>query len=161
MAEKKRVAVISKDADLAAFFELEAVYCGCSVTVLSVPPTDLTPYDVAIADAAAGYCLADGAECRVVTLLTADQGGEMPMNGTVWHWPVAIGEIRALLEDAGAGQTPCGERTNRGTSEPTVYVLSEEKREVLYRNRTVELTAHEWRILQCLGERAGETVERE
>lgn len=161
MAGKKRVVVISKNADIAAFFELEAMSCGCPVRILPTPPHDLSPYDIAIADAETGYCLPDGSGCHVVTLLTENSMIEKPMTETVWTWPVSIRQIRALLEPVEDAASLEEKKGNREGEVPTLYIVSAEKRQLLYRNQTIELTDHAWRLLQCLGAYPLEVVSRD
>ena len=156
---KNRIAVVSKDPVFSSFFEWEAVSCGCPVCVLSEAPEDLSGYDVLIFDARAGYCVSEGEGCTVVTVLSEGLSAKRAgRSERIWEWPVSAQALRALYEarfDTCYEQSVCSENT-----ELALYVLSEEERRILYRNREIVLSDGEWRLLRCLGDADGHTVTR-
>lgn len=153
-----RVAVISQNTALIEFFRLEALFCGCPVQVMSEPPTTLAGLDRVILDVRVGYCATEHPACRVAAVVY-DGEERLPFHtDAVWEWPVPIREVRQFFE----GISEWRETNADPVSEnPIIYILSESQRQLLYRNRTVTLTPHGWRLLLCLGEHSGETVPRE
>ena len=160
---KNRIAVVSAKENFLSFFELEARACGCPVQVLETPPTDLRAFDLVIADIDAGYCISDVPHCRVVTVMGGDSTHSALPSDLLWKWPVDIREVRQLYEDVARRDeaTVAADPSVPSDSIPTVYLLSEEERTVLYRNRTAYLSESEWKLLLTLGDFSMETVERE
>ena len=157
MLRKNRVAIISKNQTLIRFFQLEATFCGCSVQIFAEPPATMNEFDRVVLDVAAGYCAAEDPACQIAAVLTeAREKPPLPVN-CVWEWPVSVEEAHIFFE----GYTAIREEETPREESPAIYVLSEEQRQILYRNRTIELPPHAWRVLTCLGENAGSTVPRE
>ncbi len=156
-----RVAIVSRQAAIVSFLRLEAISCGCSVTVLELAPADTSPYDRIVMDASLGYCMSGDVSCQVVTLYTDGKDEHEVDVGEYWEWPVCLDEVRAFF---------AGGKDDEKTSEkecdlcehhrPILYLLSETNRIVLYRNRQITLSEKEWRLLVRLAEAAGETVSR-
>ena len=156
--QRNRVAIISKQENIVNFLKMEADWCGCSVTVSEAPPMDVRGYDRIVMDAKLGYCMPGDSSCQVVTLFTDGMEREEVDIGTCWEWPVSLSEVRSFFE--GSSHAPqAEERTECG--EPTLYILSEKNRTVLYRNRQIELTDRGWQLLLLLAQAGGETVDRE
>ena len=156
---KNRIAVVSRDPDFCSFFEWEAIACGCPVCVLGEAPTELSAYDTVILDARVGYCVAEGADCTVVTVLRDGAQRQDWLSPITWEWPVSVETVRALYEARHADGAVLPEQREDHT--PALYLLSEEERRVLYRNREITFSEGEWRLLRCLGAARGEPVERQ
>lgn len=156
---KNRIAVVSRDPDFCTFFELEAIACGCPVFVLRAVPTELSQYDVVIVDAQTGYCVSEGQTCAVITVIRAEAQRKDWLSPTTWEWPVSVETVRALYEARRSDVVREAARPEDLT--PTLYLLSEEERRVLYRNREITFSEGEWRLLCCLGDARGEPVDRQ
>ncbi len=165
MTEKnrKRVAVISGNPRISDFFALEAITCGCEAERFSAPPEELAGYELAVVDAEAGYCMADGSGCLIaVVIKNEDRGREndFPWADFLWRWPMAVDELRQVYEGLPRADSVSVEKSARGQGEKILYLLSEKERSLLYRNQKILLSESEWQILLRLGEARGEAVSR-
>ena len=155
------MAIVSRQAAVVSFLCLEAISCGCSVTVLELAPEDTSPYDRIVMDASLGYCMSGSVPCRVVTLYTDVKNEHEVDVGEYWEWPVSLDEIRAFfVSENDDGVISEKERAPLASERPIIYLLSETNRTVLYRNRQISLSETEWRLLARLAEAVGETVRR-
>ncbi len=153
---KNRIAVITQNTALAEFFQLEAKACGCSILVMEESPATLRDFERVVLDASVGSCVSDHPDCLVAAVSTEGATAFPIACDERWEWPVSIRTVRDFFDGS---MTEI--HTEREFDESTIYLLSREKRELLYRNRRISLTPNEWRILLALGERKGETVSRE
>ncbi len=153
---KNRIVVISRNAVMADFFRMEAQACGCPIRVVDKPPASLRDFERVVLDSEVGVCVSDHADCLVAVIVN-NKEAMMPITfQECWEWPVSVETVRAFFE--GMSAEIDGERE---PDVPNVYLLSNEKRELLYCNRRITLTPHEWRILMLLGESEGAIVSRD
>ncbi len=155
---KKRIAVISSDHDIASFFELEAMACGCPVRVFSSPPQEISEFDFVVLDLAAGYCFAEEATCQIAAVSTNGQKTEHLGFDYVWEWPISVQTVRDAYENTVATKEW---RINSSTpSNNTIYFLSDPAYTVVYRNQTISLTQSEWLVLDLLAKAGAQIVDR-
>lgn len=157
MENKKRIAVISSDQDLALFFELEAVACGCSVRVFSSPPQEISEFDFVVLDISAGYCFAEEGSCRIAAVCTNGRKIEHHTFDYIWEWPVSVQTVRDAYESKGISNKSS---IDFSFSNNTLYFLSDPAYTVVYRNQTIALTQSEWLVLDLLAKSHGQTVDR-
>ena len=157
---KRRIAIISRDSRKSSFFELEGGFCDCDVTVFVEPPEELLGFDLVIADVEAGICVSSDPNCTVICLLSDDGEHEKAFGDRMWHWPVSIAEIHKVLVELYQKDLVPQKKEN-ATTERCIYLLSEAEHTVLYRNRSILLSDSLWRLLDFLGARSGEVVDRE
>ena len=62
---RKSIAIVSSDLEIASFFELEAIACGCETSVYSVPPEEVSSYDLVVLDLASGTALRSQAPAKL------------------------------------------------------------------------------------------------
>ena len=157
---KNRIAIVSENKDIADFFLLEAICCDCSAQVFSSFPNDTLSFDIVIYDSALGACASDGFDCKIITVITDEDGNEksthLQSTDAVWEWPVSVRTVREAYLGYGSAETE-----NVKAKEPVIYILSESKRKLLYLNQQISLTDSEWRILMLLDESGGEPLSRE
>lgn len=156
---KNRIAVISSDVSFSDFFAWEARACGCPVEIFSEPSQSFAGFDLAVLDLRMGVCLPNDSCCRLAVVVPDGEERVYSMADFVWEMPVDVEIVRDAYEQVEIRQ----EEKAPVESEKSfsIYVVSEEKRTVLYRNRTIVLTESEWRILMLLGEREGAVVSKE
>ena len=158
--QKNRIAVVSADVSFADFFAWEARACGCPVEIFPEPPQSFAGFDLAVLDLRVGVCLSEDSRCRLAVVVPDGVERSYATADFVWELPIDVAVVRAAYEQLEAQQeekVPV-EAERQSFS---IYVVSEEKRTVLYRNRTIGLTESEWRILMLLGEREGVVVSKE
>jgi len=158
MKSKKRIAVISSDHEIASFFELEAMACGCPVCVFSSPPQEISEFDFVVLDLAAGYCFAEEATCQIAAVGTNGQKTEHLGFDYVWEWPISVQTVREAYETTVATKELRIDAS--GFSNHTLYFLSEPAYTVVYRNQTISLTQSEWLVLDLLAKADGQIVDR-
>lgn len=157
---KNRIAVISADVLFSDFFAWEARACGCPVEIFSEPPQSFAGFDLAVLDLRVGVCLPDDSRCRLAVVVPDGAEKVYSMADFVWEMPVDVEIVRDAYERViGYAEDSLSEQ--REARELAIYVLSEQKQTVLYRNRTISLTESEWCILRLLGEREGAVVSKE
>ncbi|MBQ2999019.1 MAG: helix-turn-helix domain-containing protein [Clostridia bacterium] len=157
MENKKRIAVISSDHDLALFFELEAMACGCSVRVFSSPPQELSEFDFVVLDLAAGYCFAEEDSCQIAAVCRDGRKTEHLGFDYVWEWPISVQTVREAYENTVVLKKSIVESS---VVNNILYFLSDPIYTVVYRNRTISLTQSEWLVLDLLAKAGGQIVDR-
>ena len=155
---KKRIAVISSNQDIALFFELEAMACGCSVCVFSSPPQEISQFDFVVLDLAAGYCFAEEDSCQIAAVCSDGRKTEQLGFDYVWEWPVSVQTVRNAYENTVVSKESI---VDSSSSNNTLYFLSDPAYTVVYRNQTISLTQSEWQILHLLAEHSEQSVSRE
>ena len=158
--QKNRIAVVSADVSFADFFAWEARACGCPVEIFSEPPQSFAGFDLAVLDLRVGVCLSEDSRCRLAVVVPDGVERSYATADFLWEFPIDIEVVRAAYEQAETRQeakAPPEVEQQRFS----IYVVSEERRTVLYRNRAIALTESEWRILMLLGEREGAVVPKE
>ena len=154
-----RIGIVTKNERFANFFEWEAILCGFSVQKMTKPPEDTSTFDKIILDSSAGYCLSGNSRCAVVTVFTED-AARSPIDGEIyWEWPVSSEVVSQFLQERELSSD--SEKTVDKSSDPCIYLLSQKDRLILYRNREITLTDHEWKFLLLLAKHKGETVDVE
>lgn len=157
MENKKRIAVISSDHDVALFFELEAMACGCSVRVFSSPPQELSEFDFVVLDLTAGYCFAEEGSCQIAAVCKDGCKTQHLSFDYVWEWPVSVQTVREAYEDTVASNEVLVASSSQNN---TIYFLSDSTYTVVYRNQTISLTQSEWLVLDLLAKAGGQIVDR-
>lgn len=155
---KKRIAIISSNEEIAAFFELEAIACGCSARVFSTPPQEILGFDFVVSDLAAGYCFSGNSSCQVAALCTQGKKANLNSFDYVWEWPISVETVREAYEDTVCVKEVIAEEISQSN---TIYFLSEPMNTVVYRNQTISLTQSEWQILQLLAKVSEQFVGKE
>lgn len=160
--EKNRIAVVSSRETFRNFFAWEAEACDCPVEVFSSLPQDLTAFDWIVADREAADSLSEQKDRRVVIVCDSEEEALALSPKPCWLWPVSVRKVRRLYESGVTEECPKAETVlYRQEQIPTIRLLSEKDRLLIYRNRKIRLTPKEWALLLCLGERSGELVPRE
>lgn len=159
---KNRIAVVSSREVLRNFFAWEAEACACPVEVFSSLPQDLTAFDWIVADREAADSLSEQKDRRVVIVCDSEKEALVFSPQLCWVWPVSVRQVRRLYESGVTEElAECEADSYRQEQSPTLRVLSEKDRLLIYRNRKIRLTPKEWALLLCLGKGAGAIVPRE
>jgi len=161
IVRKKRIAVISANAEMASFFEWEAMACGCLVQVFSSPPQELSEFDFIVLDVAAGYCFVEEETCQIAAV--SSQGNKVATHrfDYVWEWPLSVETVREAYEGI-EGIVDFKEVTVTDSSQKnTLYFSFDQPDTVVYRNQMISLTHSEWMVLRLLAEHSEQSVGRE
>ncbi|MBQ8850306.1 MAG: winged helix-turn-helix transcriptional regulator [Clostridia bacterium] len=151
---KKRIAVVSKRRNVSDFLRLEAESCGCSVSVMSRLPPELSEYDIVMVDDDGSYEISEFSD-NVYIIASEERFCEGKENTFLWPMPVVL--IRRVFEGY------VTENTARiyDREESVIWLSDGEKKTVIYKDKRIVLTEGEWKVLLCLGQAHGEPVSRE
>ena len=151
---KKQIAVVSTNATLTRFFELECRMLGCAVQTYSKMPVHTEEYDCVFVDVDTVRHYVSH-HTRTVTVsqknVVDSQNGYLP-------WPTPVEQIRMALD---GGQEKTVEERADKTQGTTLWIQSRERREIRYGNQIVSLSASEFSLLESLSNEEKKPVDRE
>ena len=150
--KKRRIAVISKRQRILEFFKLEAESCLCSINISDTVPLDAAKYDVLIVDDDGSYVMTDIPQetYRIIP------DGEA-LTEKSFYWPVAVEHVREMFE----GTSYETSEISSTFDSSALYLIDEECKRVVYKNREIILTDSEQRVLYRLIAADGAPVSRE
>ena len=159
-----RIAIASKRIALSRFFALEAERFGFEVTTFDKAVGDLSAFDMCILDTEGMRQLPSVLARSVVLIADGAIGSEVTDSGMIkLGYPASIRDIDRIYARLLLG----GEVENKKEKEETVesvemiYFYREIANTVRYKDRNIQLSDYELRLLECLCLSAGEPVSRE
>lgn len=153
----KRVAVISADAELSRFFELELRALGFEVSVAADTSALSVGYDFLFVDTVTVRTPVHVYGCPVVSVYPS--GTETDGKGTSISYPASVSDIRDVCLSLLTFDTVASVREREAAD--TVYVLDGDAGTVVFDGRRIDLSRTELAILTELCTAEGETVSRE
>ena len=157
-----RIAIVSKRVALSRFFELEAERFGIEVTVYDKAGADLSDFDMCILDTEALRRMPSLLPKRV--LLISDEDGFDVSDSDVMRigYPASIKDIDRIYARLAFGeQSRENDKTPEEPVKERIYFYRELGNTVRYKDRNVQLSDHEIKLLGRLCESVGEPVSRE
>ena len=159
-----RIAIASKRIALSRFFALEAERFGFEVTTFDKAVEDLSAFDMCILDTEGMRQLPSVLARSVVLIADGAIGSEVTDSGMIkLGYPASIRDIDRIYARLLLG----GEVENKKEKEETVesvemiYFYREIANTVRYKDRNIQLSDYELRLLERLCASAGEPVSRE
>ena len=157
-----RIAIVSKRVALSRFFELEAERFGIDVTVYDKASTDLSEFDMCILDTEDLRRMPSLLPKRV--LLISDGEGIDTSDSDVMRmgYPASIKDIDLIYARLAFGeQSRESDKTPEESVKERIYFYRELENTVRYKDRNIQLSDHEIKLLARLCESSGEPVSRE
>lgn len=159
-----RIAIASKRIALSRFFALEAERFGFEVTTFDKAVEDLSAFDMCILDTEGMRQLPSVLARSVVLIADGAIGSEVTDSGMIkLGYPASIMDIDRIYARLLLG----GEVENKKEKEETfesverIYFYREIANTVRYKDRNIQLSDYELRLLECLCASVGEPVSRE
>ena len=160
MSEKK-IVIISKSRELSRFFELEAERFGFAVTVCDSSVEDLSGFDMALIDLDGLHKMPTLLSKRVVLISDSDLS-DTSDSAAVKRiaYPVSLDTLDGIYRELAYGDIELTVARSENASDKIYFYRSYENT-VRYKERNIQLSDHEMKILERLCSNACEPVSRE
>ena len=160
---KKRIAIFSSNVLLSRFFELEALLLDMKVEIFTDFSENITNYDLVIIDSDTVFAVPDAFYCPVSLVSSkfdeADLDNEKDGECYRLTWPTSVESIRKFLYMANISKNSDPHTTTEDKYN-IIYCSSNYTGVVWYKNKKIELSEAEMKLLVCLCEANGNTVSR-
>lgn len=157
-----KIAIISKRIALSRFFALEAERFGFEVTTFDKTVGDLSAFDTCILDTEGMRQLPLVLASNVVLVADGALGSEVTDSGMIrLGYPASIRDIDAIYARLLLGEVEKEEKEEIVESAERIYFYREIANTVRYKDRNIQLSDHELKLLERLCLSAGEPVSRE